>query len=110
MSDELPMHDVVKMVLEAEAESKQVLESAESEVQRITAEARRNAQEIVQSMRHETAEQADAIVRAAAEAALREKEERLARAAADLDAAVRFDASRVRALIEAVVRRVSGGR
>ena len=110
MSDELPMHDVVKMVLEAEAESKRVSEQAESEVQRISTEARRKAQEIAQAMRQETAEQADTIVRAAAEAALREKEEQLARAAAEMDVAVRFDRSRVQALIEAVVRRVSGGR
>jgi F0F1-type ATP synthase membrane subunit b/b' len=79
-------------------------------VQRITTEARRKAQEIVQSMRRETAEQVDAIVRAAAEAARREKEAQLAQAAADMDAAVRFDESRVRVLIEAVVRHVSGVR
>ena len=84
MSDDLPMRDVVELVLQAEGESKRILEDAQAEAERIAAKARSESQSIVQTRRRETAEQVDAIVRNAQQNAQREKEEQLSLAAADI--------------------------
>lgn len=102
------MHDVVKLVLQAEAQARRILEEAEAEAERLAAEGRRRAQEIVQTMRRETAEQADAIVTTAEREALRERGERLAQAAAEIEAAVHLDPLSARAVMNAVIHCVSG--
>jgi len=108
LPDGLPMHDVVKLVLQAEGEARRILNDAEAEAERLAAEARRRAQEIVRTMRRETAEQADTIVTTAEQEALRERNQRLAQAAAEIETAVDLDPPSARALVEAVVRCVNG--
>jgi len=109
VADELPMRDVVKMVLEAEGESKVILEEAAAEAERIAAEARREAMNLVQASRRETAEQADAIVRSAEQEADRERQLRLEQAAAEIGAAVDLDKRAMESAVQAVVRCVCGG-
>jgi vacuolar-type H+-ATPase subunit H len=102
------MHDVVRLVLDAEAESKRVLDEAEVEAERLATEARRKAQEIVRAARHQTAEDAETIIQTAEESARREKQERLTRAATEIESTVRLDGAAVQRLVDAVVRSVIG--
>ena len=102
------MRDVVKLVLQAEEESKRVLEDAEARAERIVADARQKAQDMVRTKRRETAEQADALVTAADEDAQREKTERLAEAVADIESSVSLDEQAARNAIDAVLRCVCG--
>ena len=102
------MRDVVKMVLQAEDESKRILEDAEARAERIVADARRKAQDMVQTRRRETVEQGEALVVAADGDAQREKKERLAQAATEIEAAVHLDEQAAQNAIEAVLRCVCG--
>jgi vacuolar-type H+-ATPase subunit H len=102
------MQDVVGIVLQAEAEAKRILEEAEAEAERLTSEARSRAHEIVQMRRREAAEEADAIVKSAEQDAQGEREERLARAAVEIEAAVQLDPSAARQLVDAVLSCVGG--
>lgn len=109
MADELPMRDVVKMVLEAEDESKQILEEASAKVERIAAKARRESMEIVQTARRETAEQVDAIRRQAEQEAEREKQLRLEQAAADIENMGQLDDQAVQTAVQSVLHCVCRG-
>jgi vacuolar-type H+-ATPase subunit H len=102
------MQDVVRIVLEAEAEAKDIVQHAEAEAERLTAEARIQAQEIVQNRRHETAKQADAMVKAAEQEANQERQSRLDHAAAQIESTVHLTPATARALADAVVRCVCG--
>ena len=108
MPDALPMRDVVKMVLQAEGESKSILEKARAEAECLAADARRQAQDIERSTRRETAQEAEAIVETAKEEAEHEKQERLAQAAADIKNAVYLEAQTAQSAMKAVVRCVCG--
>ena len=79
------MRDVVELVLQAEGESKRILDDAQAEAERIATEARSKAQDIARTTRRETADQVDAIVGNAERDAQREKEEQLAQAAAEIE-------------------------
>jgi vacuolar-type H+-ATPase subunit H len=108
LPDGLPMHDVVKLVLQAEAQARRILEDAEAEAERLGADARSRAQEIVQTMRRETAEQADAIVTTAEQEALRERRQRLAQAAVEIETAVQLDRPSAQAVVDGVIRCING--
>jgi ATP synthase H subunit len=95
------------MVLQAETEAKRILEEAGAEAERLTLEARSRAQEIVQKIRREAAEEADAIVKSAEQDAQRERQERLAGAATEIEAAVQLDPAAARQLVDAVLGRVA---
>ena len=108
LPDGLPMHDVVKMVIQAEAEAKGILQDAEAQAEGLAADARRRAQEIVKAIRREAAEQTDAMLQAAEQDAQRERQDRLTRASAQIETAVHLDPPTVRALVEAVLCHVHG--
>jgi vacuolar-type H+-ATPase subunit H len=98
------MHDVVQQVLEAEQRSKGILAKVEAEAEQITTEARRKAQELIQTARRETAEQTQAMVTRAEEQAEREKHERLAQAADDIETAIQLNEQTVRGAAEEILR------
>lgn len=104
------MRDVVQMVLQAEEESKGILQEAETAAEGIVTEARRKAQEMVEAARRETIEQADALVLAAERECEREKQRRLAQAADEIEARVRLDEEVTESAVEAVLRCVCGRR
>jgi vacuolar-type H+-ATPase subunit H len=105
---ELPMNDVVKLVLQAEGESKRILEEAESRASKISDDARRRAHDLVQKMRLDTAEQVQVIVETAQQEGGRERQIRLDQAAAEIEAAVQMDDASLQTLIEAMMRCVHG--
>jgi vacuolar-type H+-ATPase subunit H len=105
---ELPMNDVVKLVLQAEGESKRILEEAESRAAKISDDARRRAHDLVQKMRLDTAEQAQVIVETAQQEGQRDRQVRLDQAATEIEAAVQLDDASLQTLIEAMMRCVHG--
>lgn len=109
MSDDLPMHDVVELVLQAEGESKRILDDAQAEAERIVAEARSKAQDIVQTTRRETVAQAEEIVGNAERNAQRDKEEQLAQAAVEIDNVAHLSEQSTENAIQAILRCVCGG-
>ena len=109
MSDQLPMRDVVKMILQAEGESKSILEKAQAEVECLAANARRQAQDIVQFVRREMTEEAEAIVERAEQEAEQEKQQRLAQAATDIANSVFVEEQTAQSAAEAILRCVYGG-
>lgn len=108
MPAELPMNDVVKLVLQAESESKRILEEAETQASQISDDARRRAHELVQKRRLETAEQAQAMIDTAQQEGQRERQIRLDRAATEIESAVKLEDASLQTLIEAMMRCVHG--
>jgi vacuolar-type H+-ATPase subunit H len=105
---ELPMTDVMKMVLEAEEHSRHLLEQAESQAAKIAEDARRRAHELVQAKQHETAERAHAMIEAARQEAQRERQMQLDEAAGQIEKMVHLDEAASQALQEAMLRCVNG--
>lgn len=108
MASEMPMTDVMRMVLEAEEQSTHLLENAEAEALKIGDEARRRAHDLVQKLQHETAEQAHEIVETARNEAHQERKRQLDEAAREIESTVRLDAAAMQSLTEALLRCVSG--
>ena len=108
MPTDIPMTDVMKMVLEAEEQSTHLLEDAEAEAAKIGDEARRQAHELVQKLQHETAEQAHTVVETARSEAHEERKRQLDRAAREIEATVRLENTVMESLTEALLRCVSG--
>ena len=108
MPTEMPMTDVMRMVLEAEEQSSHLLEDAEAEAAKIGDEARRQAHELVQKLQHETAEQAHAIVETARSEAHEERKRQLDEATHEIESTVGLDDAALQSLTEALLRCVSG--
>lgn len=108
MPAELPMNDVVKLVLQAESESKRILEEAEAQATRISDDARRRVHELVQKRRLEAAEQAQAMIDTAEQEGQRERQIRLDQAATEIESAVQLDEASLQTLVEAMMRCVHG--
>jgi vacuolar-type H+-ATPase subunit H len=102
--DELPMRDVVRMVLDAEGDSKDILEQAVAEAGRIAAEAQHEAHRIVHATRCEMAKEADSIVKLAEQEAEREVQQRLEQAAAEIEGSVHLGDQAIQSAMEAVLR------
>jgi vacuolar-type H+-ATPase subunit H len=105
---ELPMTDVMKLVLEAEEHSRHLLEQAEAQAAKLSEDARRRAHELVQAKQHETAEQAHAMIEAARQAAQLERQMQLDEAARQIETMVQLDEAALQALTEALLRCVNG--
>ncbi len=108
MASEVPMTDVMRMVLEAEEQSKHLLENAEAEAWKIGEEARRQAHDSVRKLQHETAQQAHTIVETARHEANEERKQQLEQAAREVESTVRLDDAAKQSLTEALIRCVSG--
>jgi vacuolar-type H+-ATPase subunit H len=102
------MRDVVQKILETEGEARQLVETARTEADRISSDARKKGQEIVEQARHEALLEAEKIVEAAVESAEREKQDRLSRAAAEIESQVRIEATTRQWAVDEVVRCVCG--
>jgi vacuolar-type H+-ATPase subunit H len=105
---DLPMTDVMKMVLQAEEQSRHLLEDAESQAAKLSEDARRRAHDLVQTKQHETAEQAHAIIESARQGAQRERQVQLEQAAGQIEKMVQLDEAALRTLTEAMLRCVNG--
>jgi len=102
------MRDVIRKMLEAEAEAKRIVQEAGAETERLLAEARRQAQKLAERARRETAAEAERIIQTAERDAEREKKERLDEIASEMDAELKVSEDARRAAVEAVVQSVCG--
>jgi len=98
------VRDVIQKIVATEAEAKSAVEEARAQADRILSEARRKARDIAAQANVEANTEAECIVAAAVEAADKEKEERLVRAAAKIDKQVGIDEAGRRRVVEKVVR------
>jgi vacuolar-type H+-ATPase subunit H len=102
------MRNVIQKVLETEAEAKRLVEAAKAEAEDILSKARKQAQELLAQARREARAEAERMVEAAVKEAERERQERLARAAAEIKTQVRLDEPVTRRAVEGVVLCVCG--
>ena len=102
------MRNVIQKVLEAEAEAKRLVEAAKAEAEDTLCQARKQAQELLAQGRREARAEAERIVEAALKEAEHEKQERLARAAAEIKTQIHLDEAMTRRAVEGVVWCVCG--
>lgn len=98
------MRDVIQRVIATEAEAKCIVEAARVEGARILAEAQKRSQDIATRARQEAQIEAKRMVEAAVSEAGREKQERLARAAAEIETQVRLEETTKQRAVEASIR------
>lgn len=102
------MRDVIQKIIEAENQAKLLVETAKAEADRILSDAQKKGQDMVERAREEALDEAERIVEAATEGAEKEKQERLAQIAADIERDVQLEQGRKEWAIEGVVRCVCG--
>jgi vacuolar-type H+-ATPase subunit H len=102
------MRDVIQKVMATEAGAKQLVQAARSEAERILSASQKNAQEIKAAARQAARLETEGILNAALHASRAGKEERLARAAAEIKMQAGVDGAAGRQAADAVVRCVCG--
>lgn len=102
------MREVIQQVMAAEAAAKQQLEAARADAEQLLENARGQARELVENARREARVEVEKTLAAAEETARREKTERVARAAREIEGLIRVDDATVRNAVEAAVRCVCG--
>ncbi len=98
------MRDVIQKIVATEGEAKLIVERARGEAERISSEAQRKGQDMLDRARQEAVAEARKIVDAAIEAANREKQELLARAAVEIEREIQLDPAMSERAVEEVVR------
>jgi len=87
------MREVIAKVLEAESEAKRITDAGEIEAGRITAEARRKACDLRDRIRGESQAGIARLQADSSRDAGKEKQDRLARYAADIESRIKLDSS-----------------
>jgi len=90
----------------AETEAKRLVEDARAEADRILSDARKKGQDVAARAYQEAGVEADRIVAAAIDAAEKEKQESLARAAAEIASRIGLDEPARQSVVEGIVRYV----
>ena len=98
------MRDVIQKIIAAENEAKLMVEQAKAEAERILSDAQKKGQDIIERAREEAFVEAERIIEAATEGAEREKHDRLAQIAAEIERDVQLDQERRELAVEGVVR------
>jgi len=104
------MRDVIQKVIATEAEAKHIVAAARTEAERLASEAQKQSQDLVARARQEARGEAERMVEAARNEAEHEKQERLTRAAVEIETHVRLEEPVKRRAVEAAVRCVCGQR
>ena len=102
------MRDVIQKVIAAEAEAKRILGAGRAEGDRILSEARQQAQELAARSRQEARAEAGRILESAVQEAEGEKQKRLSRSIAEIEAQIHLDEATRQHAVDAVVRFVCG--
>ena len=98
------MREVIRKLVDAENEARQTVEAARIEAEAIVSEARRQASERLAQARRDARAESQHVVETATRDALKEKQDRLSRATADLEAGIDVDGARRECLVQAAVR------
>ncbi len=99
---------LIQRIMVSEREAKSTVEAAREEAERIVADAKRQAHALTSRIRQENRRAREEAIEAAVEAGRREKEDRLAQAAREIDQAVSLDEQTRQRIIAAVVRCACG--
>ena len=102
------MREVIQTVMASERAAKQLVQAAQAEADQLVSRARLGARDAVERARQEAGREAESILAAAETDATREKAERLARAAAEINTRIRLDETAANQAVEAAVRCVCG--
>lgn len=102
------MREVIRKVIETEAEAKRIVEAAKTESGRISSDAQKQGQALRERTRQEARLAAAKMLEVAAQEAEREKQERLARATTEIETQVGLDEAMKQRAVEGVVRCVCG--
>lgn len=102
------MREVIQRVIAAEAEAKRIVAAAQAEAEQIAAEARNRTDTLVAHARADANAEAERIVDAAVRDAELEKQEQLARIAAEIEAQIRLDDPVRECVIAGALRCVCG--
>ena len=102
------MRDVIQKIIATENEGKTLVERARAEADRILSDARKEGQDIIERARRGARAETEKIVEAAVEEAEREKKNRLAHAAAEIESEIQLDRNASQQAAEGVVRCVCG--
>lgn len=102
------MREVIQRVIAAEAEAKRIVATAHAEAERMAAEARHRTDSLVAHARADANGEAEQIVNAAVREAELEKQEQLARIAAEIEAQIRLDDPVRECVIAGALRCVCG--
>ena len=102
------MREVIQKVIASETEAKQLVQAARVEADELVRRARLEAHTLVEQAVREARLEAEKILAAAEDAAAREKTERLARAAAEINTRIRLDETAANQVAEAVLHCVCG--
>jgi len=103
------MQAVIQKVVATETEAKQLVQAARTETGERLASARWQARQIVEAAKREARLEAAKTLAAAETEATNEKNERLARAAREMETNLRLDEATTRQAVEAALRCVRGG-
>lgn len=104
------MRDVIQRVIAAEAEAKRIIEAAKTEADRISSDAQKKGQHLVAQARQEARAEAERMLEAAIHGAEREKQERLACIAAEIETQVCLGETIRQRAVAGAVRCVCGQR
>lgn len=98
------MRETLQLVMATEDAAARLVDAAREEGEALLADARRQARERLEACRKEARLEAEGILKAAAEAAGREKAERIRRAAGEIEATVRLEEPAALAAVKAIVQ------
>jgi vacuolar-type H+-ATPase subunit H len=98
------MRDVIEKIIATESEAKLIVEAARAEADRIMSNAQTKGHDLVEQARQETLNEVERIIKAATETAEREKQHRLADAAAEIERQIQLDPANRKSAVEGVVR------
>ena len=106
----MAMRDVIQKVIAAEGEAKLIVKAARKEGDCILTDARTQAQDLVDQARKEARLEAERMLEAAEQEANQEKQERLTRAAAEIQTQIRLEEPIMQRAVGIVVRCVCRSR
>ena len=101
------MRDIIQRIIATESEARLTVEAARAEADRILSDAQKKGHDVVERARQEALIEAERIVETALEAAEREKQYRLADAAAEIESQIQLEPATRKWAVEGVVRCVS---
>ncbi len=102
------MREIIQKVIASESEAKQLVQAARTEADRLLSRTRLEARGAVEQAHREARRETESILAAAETDAAREKAERLARAAAEINARIRLDETVANEAVAAAWRCVCG--
>lgn len=98
------MRETIQRVMAAEDEAMRLVEAAREEGEAFLVDCRRRARDVSERTQREARLEGEELLEASAEGACREREERIRRASAEIEASICLDEAVARQAIDAIIR------